>query len=163
MSIARYLHSATLLANGKVLVAGAVGSCNGAVGTTELFDPSAGTFSSCAKMKLARYGQTANFLANGEVFFAGGYNTAPISDVEQFDPAAVSSTPSNQFVTVGSMAEPRLGHIATLLADGSVLVTGNSIGTVNSAEVYDAATGLFHSVGYMNAARYWHGLSLLQN
>jgi len=162
MSIPRYLHSATLLASGKVLVAGAVGSCSGALATTELFDPSTGLFSPGANINVARYGHTANLLPGDKVLIAGGYNTDPLASIEELDPAA-NSNASNQFVMAGAMTEARFGHVATLLANGNVLLSGNSFGNVNSAEIYDSGTRVFRGVGNMSAGRFMHSSSLLQD
>ena len=69
LNIARYLHTATLLQNGKVLVAGGTGGDNRA----ELYDPATGTWSMTGGLIADRYGQTATLLQNGQVLVAGGY------------------------------------------------------------------------------------------
>src|SRR4051794_6900098 len=62
----RYDHTATLLANGKVLVAGGVGN-RAILVTAELFNPSAGTFEATGNMRAARAWHTATLLADGRV------------------------------------------------------------------------------------------------
>jgi hypothetical protein len=81
MKIGRGGHTATLLQNGKVLVAGGGdqgGSGGGggtATNTAELYDPATGVFSSTRSMTTPRFGHTATLLANGKVLIAGGVDT----------------------------------------------------------------------------------------
>jgi hypothetical protein len=133
--------TATLLQNGKVLVAG------GETASAELFDPSTETFKATGSMTLSRAGHTATRLADGRVLVAGGATdvtpgTWPIAgnadaSAEIYDPSTGVFTPA------GSMTEPRVGHRATLLADGKVLITGADY----TADLFDPATGLFSAVG----------------
>ena len=62
----RQYHTATLLASGKVLIAGGSG-----LASTELFDPGTGTFSASGDMGSARSGHTATLLHNGKLLIAG--------------------------------------------------------------------------------------------
>jgi hypothetical protein len=66
MTVARSQHTATLLSNGKVLIAG------GGVASTELYDPSTGTFTATGNMTEVRSQHTANLLPSGMVLIAGG-------------------------------------------------------------------------------------------
>lgn len=63
--------TATLLANGQVLIAGGADT-NGLIPTAELYDPSSGTFSLTGSLNTPRLGHTATLLGNGEVLIAGG-------------------------------------------------------------------------------------------
>ena len=56
MATARQAHTASLLANGKVLVAGGLDSTGSESATAELFDPAAGTFASTGSMQTPRPG-----------------------------------------------------------------------------------------------------------
>jgi hypothetical protein len=90
MMTARSQHTATLLPNGKVLIAGGARSTSlsGAdsrdcyvpnvgciLASAELFDPGPGTFSRTGDMTTARRVHTATLLADGRILIAGGYGT----------------------------------------------------------------------------------------
>ncbi len=167
---ARYSHTATLLKNGKVLIAGgAVGQLE-PVAIAELYDPATGAFSETTSMVFPRQGHTAILLTDGRVILAGGAPTGtdvdyfPIAPAELFDPA------SGNFSVTGSLTFARILHTATLLPTGKVLVTGGRVGTPDldaynsaSAELYDPATGLFADAGSMTMSRESHTATLLPN
>ena len=130
-------HTATVLGNGKILLAG--GRYDGLTGA-ELFDPVTGTFSATGDMIAARRIPTATLLADGRVLIAGGFlaNTNTILDsAELYDPS------TGTFTATGSMPTARGWHTATLLYDGRVLVAGDD----NTPELYDPATGTFTVTG----------------
>ncbi len=106
MASTRQGHTATLLANGKVLVFG-----NGT--TAELYDPATGLWSTTGSLTYSRGGPTATLLPNGKVLVTGGGSFA-----ELYDPA------TGRWSTTGSLANGRSSHTATLLANGKVLVAG---------------------------------------
>ena len=72
-------HTATLLPNGKVLIAGGYNNDNGLNGTflasAELYDPTAGTFTVTGSMSVARCNHTATLLPNGMELIAGGFSS----------------------------------------------------------------------------------------
>jgi len=154
--------SATLLQNGKILVAGGFGEGNGTA-AAELYDPATGNWRSVQPMSTARFGHTATLLTNGQVLVAGGFNasvqigTTYLNSVELFDP--VSETWSE----TGSLQTPRSFFTATLLLNGKVLVAGGADAYTNTAtaEVYDPAIGTWTGSGDLNESRAHHTATLL--
>jgi large repetitive protein len=163
MSTPREAHTATLLADGRVLIVGGNDANGHALTSAEVFDPTTGTFAATGSMTTARGYFTATRLADGRVLVAGGnpgawtYNGPMVDSAEIYDPKA------GTFSDAGSLAHSRAFHTATLLADGRVLLTGgtNGGGDLQSAEVYDPPTGTFSLTGAMVAARIYHTATLL--
>jgi hypothetical protein len=164
MQLPRGAHTATLLpGSGKVLVAGGVTDSSGtATATGELYDPTAGTFSSTGSLQTARSGHTATLLNTGMVLIVGGKGSAgnpfALASAELYDPG------TGVFTATGSMATGRTAHTATLLPNGKVLVAGGTDATAKnlaSAETYDPGTGNFSAVtGTMTVTRSAHTANL---
>lgn len=159
MTTERAAHTATLLPNGKVLVAG--GFAGGErLASAEVFDPGTNTFASAGNMNASRAGHTATLLPNGKILIAGGYNGSYLASAELYDPAA------HTFMPTGIMVTARSGHVATLLNNGKVLLAGG-IGTgwtfLSDAELYDPATNTFIATGGMTTARESHTATLLKD
>jgi len=83
----RSAHTATLLANGKVLIAGGIDPSGENTTKAEIYDPGTGTFSLTGSMTAARAGHTATLLATGRVLIAGGSEGATS---EVYDPTTRS-------------------------------------------------------------------------
>jgi hypothetical protein len=161
LAVARAFHTATLLLNGKVLVAGGAPDAAGysSISTTEVYDPDSGSWTPIGPMISARQAHTATLLPDGRVLVAGGFNVGYFtSTAEIYDPAAGTWT------ATGALGTSRGVHTATLLPDGKVMAVGGNHNTLtaptvvalSSAELYDPATGLWTASGSLNAARSTH-------
>jgi N-acetylneuraminic acid mutarotase len=156
----------TLLSDGRVLVAG--GQSFG-VGTAELYDPTTGTWTATASMSAGRIDHTAVLLPDGQVLVTGGYtydttgnNGTALSSAELYDPS------TGTWTATGSIAQARAGQTATLLSDGTVLVSGGQdirnnagLGNLATAELYDPIGGTWTATAQMVEARYGHTATLL--
>ncbi len=135
-------HTATLLLNGKILVAGGYSfNINYRLKSAELYDPASGTWTSTGDLNQYRSRHTATLLPNGKVLAAGGYDYYNyFKSAELYDPA------TGQWTYTGSMNMERADHTATVLPSGKVLVAGYAsyYGDKSSAELYDPnrASGL---------------------
>jgi hypothetical protein len=81
---ARFSHTATLLPNGEVLVAGGERGFS-SLASAELYDPTSGTWTATGHLNAARYGHTATLLSNGEVLVAGGFKFGVLASAELYD------------------------------------------------------------------------------
>jgi hypothetical protein len=164
---AREEHTATLLPNGKVLVAGGTEGGPSITASAELYDPAAGTWSPTGSLTNARADHTATLLPNGKVLVAGGNmpivggGTAITGSAELYDPAA------GTWSLTGSLTTARSGHTATLLANGKILVSGGHAsgagGATASAELYDPVAGTWSPTGDLSSPRYDRPATLLPN
>src|SRR6476646_8035554 len=99
----RWFHSATLLKNGKVLVAGGDSCCSGALASAELYDPTTGTWSATGSMNGVRSSHTATLLPDGKVLVTGGIGVRrrSLASAELYDPA------TGVWTLTGSMHDTR--------------------------------------------------------
>jgi len=163
LNTARYSHTATLLSNGKVLVAG---GGDGQQPSAELYDPGSGTWVATGSPVTHYFNFTATLLPNGKVLAAGGGPgiLSQTTTTELYDPA------SGTWTETGSLGGKRSYHTATLLLDGRVLVVGGDyidVGyggfSIASAELYDPASGTWTATGGLATARGQHTATLLPN
>jgi len=144
MSVARAAHTATLLPDGKVLIAGGFSATanlgqGDPLASAELYDPATSTFTPTGNMTSPRARHTATLLGNGKVLVAGGVMDAQ-SGV--YNPSAELYDPSTgTFTATGSMISSGMAY-STLLQDGRVLIAKDG-----SAEIYDPAIGSFAPAG----------------
>ncbi|CAF1616288.1 unnamed protein product, partial [Adineta ricciae] len=156
-------HTATVLIDGQVLLAGGVDSYFGFLQITELYDPAIQTWmATTGKMNFARMFHTATRLNDGTVLVAGGDSgSGAVNTAELYNPNTQTWT-----TTTGNMALARMFHTASLLNDGKVLVAGghSSSGAVNTAELYNPSTQTWSTTtGNMAVPRRYHTASLLND
>lgn len=212
MSVLRANETATLLSNGKVLIAGGAVDNTTWTDTTDLFDPGTRTITPGPTMNNQREGATASLLPNGLVIIAGGRDSTttlntvdiyhpkkntitagPPMNVARYDCAAVilpngnlmmfggfgavtqsqpldsteiyNPTVNKWAISPPRMLDARAGERATLLADGTVLITGGTDATavVNTTEIYHPATRTFTAGPLMSDARKFHTQVRLPN
>ncbi len=120
MTTAREHFTATLLANGKVLMAGGQSGTGASLGTAELYDPATRSFTPTGSLNAARSYPAAAALPGGKVLIAGGLssNFIALNSAELYDPATGTWSPT------ASMNDARYGATATVLPDGTVLAAG---------------------------------------
>ncbi|MDQ3927592.1 MAG: hypothetical protein M3328_00440, partial [Chloroflexota bacterium] len=160
MSVPRAGHSATLLPNGKVLIAGGMVREGRYERSAELFDPATNTFSPTGSMAVGRTSHVATLLPSGKVLVAGGEAGNGVT-AELYDPT------SGTYTRTGDMNAVRDGATATLLKNGKVLIAGGFDFSKRqghaSAELYDPGSGQFTPTGSMRAARSAHTAALLSD
>jgi N-acetylneuraminic acid mutarotase len=164
MTIPRSSHTATLLPDGRVLVAGGLQAAGGPVqNSAEIYNPRTNAWSAAANnMTSARFGHTATLLPNGMVLLAGGQSGVggTLTDTcDLFNPS------DNKFYRTGDLALARTAHTATLLYNGKVFVAGGSLinGFTVSTELYDHLTGIWNPGPSLNMRRAFHSATALGN
>jgi Kelch motif protein/galactose oxidase-like protein len=147
---ARISHTATLLNDGRVLIAG--GYSDGVEAGAELYDPKSGTFTTTGSLRVARCKHTAGILPDGRVLIAGGSDSrgwnGNLNSAEIYDPR------TGKFTAASPMNDSRfkLPDEAVQLSSGKLLIAGGS----KDVEVFDPASGKFLvAVGQMNDARHY--------
>lgn len=164
LNTSRYQHSATLLDDGSVLIAGGItcpsaGSCT-YLNSAEAYNPSSGTIASTGSMATARIAPSV-LLGNGKVLVAGGYNCDSSGNCASLNSAEIYDPVAGTFSSAGNMTAARYGHTMTLLSNGQVLIAGGetcssstSCTVLNSAELYNPIAGTFSATGNLQTARF---------
>lgn len=162
MHVARATHSATLLPDGNVLIAGGFrteGTREIAIADAELYDPTADQFAPIAPMTEPRSGHTATLLPSGDVLIVGGWGAqGRTAGAELYHPG------SRTFEAIGALAAPRASMTATLLPDGRVAIIGGDTArntAQRSIELYDPTTRTFAIHGALTVGRSAHSATLL--
>lgn len=148
MNLPRFMHTATLLDDGRVLVTGGYqGPEERPTTSAEIYDPAMGTWTfTSGPMRVARAGHTATLLADHRVMVVGGTDQrhaggdgACLADVEIYDPVA------DTWTEAAPMTEPRCGHVAVGTNDGRVQVAGGYLPGLSelywTGETYDPVEG----------------------
>ncbi len=168
LNVARFIHPATLLQDGRVLVSGGTTgtTCPNepSVASSELYDPATGTWAYTGNLPGSTSAHRQTLLPDGRVLASGGVyspssctGTLFLADAALYDPA------TELWTATGSLTIERVGHSATLLPDGTVLIAGGSstAGQLASAEIYDPATGTWSATGSMSSVHHGHSAFLL--
>ena len=141
MATARRGHTATRLADGRVLIAGGVTCCDGlgelVTSAAEVYDPRANVFQETGSLLQARGFHAATLLADGRVLVTGGVvatDDSTTASAEIYDPA------TGRFASAGNMQSSRFGHSAILLTDGRVLALGG-LQPAAGTDLFDPHTG----------------------
>ena len=149
MNVRRAGHTATVLKNGEVLVAG--GAVGASTSSAELYNPSTGTFSYTGSMNTGRTNHAAALLPSGEVLIVGGSSSC-LSSAELYNPS------TGTFSYTGSLITAMCYPTATTLQNGKVLVAYGA-----AAELYDPSTGAFSVTGSLQVSRFGASATLLGN
>jgi N-acetylneuraminic acid mutarotase len=170
MSTARFEHTATALADGKVLMVGGQGPGQGgrltALATTELFDPAADTFVSSTDLGEGRTNHAAVLLSDRSTVLVVGGAGGDNADLS-LGSAEIYDSRSGSWNRVGPLTQPRTGATATLMASGNVLVAGGESATRGQrrslvrGEMFDAQSREWRSAGDMSCPRSEHASVLL--
>ena len=165
---ARTFHTATQLLDGRILVAGGVGTDTSEffaniLASAELYDPVSGSWTATGSMLGIRTGHAATLLPDGKVLVMGGGSSSdgdggPLATAEVYDPATGAWTATGNTIGAGP------GRTATLLGNGRVLVTGGATSDFEPlalAELYDPSTGAWTATPDMVEARSGHTATLL--
>jgi Galactose oxidase, central domain len=178
MSTPREGHTATMLRDGRVLVAG--GSPNGiqATDSAEIYDPESGTFSRTGHLHQPRVAHVAALLGTGKVLIAGGGRGGMPGGYISYDTAEMYDPATSSFIPVRAhMKSDRVGAAAVKLNDGRVLIVGGKSGRVvtsrhrnlssmtplNTAEIFDPEAGAFIKTGDMSAPHYLATATMLND
>lgn len=168
LHVARDGHTATLLPNGNVVVAGGEGS-NGVIVSTEVYSPMNSSWSTSGNLNTARSGGSALLLPSGVVLVAGGCVSQCLGATTAT--AELYNVVNAKWSYTGAMLKARTYFGMVLLPSGKVLVAGgctslnsNGCGGVTAAaEIYNPSTGKWSSTGPMKAARGSFTATLLPN
>ena len=169
-------HTATVLRDGRVLVAGGLTCCQDPnpsaeffSSTAEIYDPSTEAFAPTGSMRLARGNHAAALLPDGRVLISGGDGNdpaAPPSSTEIYDPA------SGDFSLAGDLQTLRESHSAVALTDGRILLVGGEVPPqlagstgvgVHATEIFDPATGRWSAGPTLGPAFFAATVTLLGN
>jgi hypothetical protein len=157
MAVPHISHSATLLADGRLLVAGGFDGVN-YIAAAQVYDPQSNKWSAAGTLGTARRDHTATLLPSGRVLIVGGSDgNGALASAEIYDPVA------NTFAPTGALATGRDYHAAVVLATGDVLILGgeSANGPLADVQRYDPIAGTFSDAGTFSGARYYHTATLL--
>ncbi len=154
-------HTATLLPDGRVLIAGGMRRNQDFYRSAELYDPSTGKFQATGEMSIGRVGQIAVLLSTGKVLIAGGWvGQGGTDSAELYDPS------TGKFTPISKMTVRRGRPSATVLSNGDVLIAGGEERdnqSLASAEIFHVKSLSFQPTGSMHHPRVSHTATLLDD
>ncbi len=172
MKYPRHSHTATLLDDGRVLIAGGYNDSFWKSDKTqapfEVYDPAKREFSKIGsifsrfKMQDPRMNHTATPLAGGSaVLFAGGAHYEGGGLFGLIKPKLKMNTggelvAGNKSARTGELSEPRLDHAAMALGADAALIAGGrdlTTGLTAGVELYETSTNAFRTVGWLQTPR----------
>lgn len=156
----RYGHTASLLANDRVLIAGGSSPAGLSLSSVELYDRGSDTWAATGPLAGARYGHTASVLGDGTVLVAGGTCNGcggHLATCERYDPGP------GTWSTAAALTWVRSGHSANVLGDGRVLAAGGAASpNTATTELYDPVANTWTlTSGSLNEARTFHTANVL--
>jgi N-acetylneuraminic acid mutarotase len=160
-----YNHTATLLSNGKLLVAGQTGETTVPQSPPEVYDPVTDRWSATASMlDTLRYQSSATLLSSGKVLITGGMNNVRfpnlLATAEIYDPVAGTWSAASSFGTA------RAWHTTSLLPSGRVLLVGGNSNFgpgLTDVQSYDSEANRWTAVQPMRSGRFYHSATVLAN
>jgi N-acetylneuraminic acid mutarotase len=163
---ARDGHTATLLSNGNVVVAGGENN-NATVASSEVYSPTTGSWTTSGNLNTARANAGAVLLLTGQVLVAGGCISNCLGSTTAT--AELYNSTAGTWSSTGSMAKARTYFGMVMLSSGKILAAGGCTGlnsngcsgVTSKAELYDPTTGAWSSTGSMKTARGSFSLTLL--
>jgi len=167
MSIPRQIATATLLADGRVLVAGGRSGSGSSTTAAEIYDPSTGAWSTTGSMRVSRVRHSAALLPDGRVLVAGGLDDTAGARGQSFLKSAEIYDPASQtWSMVEAMSINRYGFALVTLNDGRPIAIGGAASAGDavfnkSAEIFDPATGRWSRTHDMSEGRGFFPATLL--
>jgi N-acetylneuraminic acid mutarotase len=174
----RSAHTATRLADGRVLVLGGFNALSQVLASGDIWDPTTGTSTPTAPMSAPRVQHTATLLADGRVFVSGGVSSYDLTDPigtlgNALGSSAIYNPATNSWSAGPNLPLPRVGHNATRLGDGRVLVSGGiEVASIfgiplpsfsSDCRRYNPGTNSFLATAAFSGPRAFHGQVTLSN
>lgn len=163
-----FLHTATALRGGKLLIAG--GSCDDGQILNDpkphaphialsLWDGASGTWETAPTLAGARIYHSASLLADGSVLIAGGIDDPALDRAGEPVLNRIERFAGGEIRTLAPLHQARARHSATVLSDGRVLLVGGfdaAGAAMADVEVWDPRTQISHVAASLRVARYEH-------
>lgn len=174
----RSAHTATLLPDRSVLIVGGTDSAGNPTAAVERIHSTTGATIATSTLDTPRVFHTATLLPGGKVIVTGGTSNIDFSDPlaalgDVLRTTRIYDAATNTWSNGPNLGERRIGHRATALADGTVLVTGGLEVTffftipipafVGDAQRYDPVSNSFSSAGSYSTGRAFHSQARLSD